>query len=88
MAEQRRQHPLMVPLLAGLAGAGLALLFAPKSGKETRADISRRAAIAKEQAKTNLETAGSKVEQGIEHARQASSKLTRAIKRTETTPAS
>src|SRR5690348_12141490 len=39
-----KREPGIAPLLLGLAiGAGVALLFAPRSGAETRRDIKRRA---------------------------------------------
>lgn len=42
---------LLVPILAsGIIGAGIALLFAPKSGSETREDLKRFASSARERA--------------------------------------
>ena len=41
----KKERSLMVPILAsGIIGAGIALLVAPKSGKEVRGDIRRIAA--------------------------------------------
>jgi gas vesicle protein len=69
-------------LLGALVGAGVALLFAPRSGRETRADISRRARAAQdrvrdvaegvsEQVVDKFEGARSRIEEQIETARSA-----------------
>jgi len=69
-------------LLGALIGAGVALLFAPRSGRETRADISRRARAAQarvrdvatgvtDQVVDTFETARSRIEEQIETAREA-----------------
>jgi len=45
----KKERSVLVPfLVGGLVGAGLAVLFAPKSGKETRADIKDLAGKTKE----------------------------------------
>jgi gas vesicle protein len=69
-------------LLGALIGAGVALLFAPRSGRETRADISRRARAAQDRVRDvatgvtdqvvdTFETARSRIEEQIESARSA-----------------
>ena len=69
-------------LLGALIGAGVALLFAPRSGRETRADISRRARAAQDRVRDvatgvtdqvvdTFETARSHIEEQIETAREA-----------------
>jgi gas vesicle protein len=69
-------------LLGAAIGAGLALLFAPKSGAETRADIRRRARGARdaasrvagdvtEKVSDTFQDARRKVEEQIDHAREA-----------------
>ncbi len=45
----RKERSLTVPILAsGIIGAGIALLLAPKSGKEIRSDLKRYAAITRD----------------------------------------
>ena len=69
-------------LLGALIGAGVALLFAPRSGRETRADIGRRARAAQDRVRDvatdvtdqvvdTFETARSRIEEQIESARSA-----------------
>ena len=69
-------------LLGALIGAGVALLFAPRSGRETRADIGRRARSAQDRVRDvatgvtdqvvdTFETARSRIEEQIESARSA-----------------
>ena len=69
-------------LLGALIDAGVALLFAPRSGRETRADIGRRARAAQDRVRDvatgvtdqvvdTFETARSRIEEQIESAREA-----------------
>ena len=69
-------------LIGALIGAGVALLFAPRSGRETRADITRRARAAQDRVRDvaegvtdqvvdRFEGARSKIEEQIETARSA-----------------
>jgi gas vesicle protein len=69
-------------LIGALIGAGVALLFAPRSGRETRADIGRRARAAQgrvrvvaagvsEQVVDKFEGARTRIEEQIETARSA-----------------
>ena len=69
-------------LIGALIGAGVALLFAPRSGRETRADIGRRARSAQdrvrdvaegvtEQVVDRFEGARARIEDQIETARSA-----------------
>jgi gas vesicle protein len=69
-------------LLGALIGAGVALLFAPRSGRETRRDITRRAKAAQdrvrdvaegmtEQVVDTFEGARSRIEEQLETARSA-----------------
>jgi gas vesicle protein len=67
-------------LLGALIGAGVALLFAPRSGRETRADIGRRARAAQDRVRDvaggvtdqvvdTFEGARTRIEEQIESAR-------------------
>ena len=69
-------------LIGALIGAGVALLFAPRSGRETRADISRRARAAQDRVRDvaegvtdqvvdRYEGARARIEEQIETAREA-----------------
>lgn len=76
MAERTaRSNTLMVSVLAGLAGAGVALLLAPRSGRETREQL-------KSKAEDGLNTAKETMEHGVEKAKDASSHFASAIKHT------
>ena len=55
MAERTAPNTLAVSLMAGLAGAGLALLFAPSSGRETRAKLKNKAVELNSKAHEKLE---------------------------------
>lgn len=54
MAEGRTTHTWSVALMAGLAGAGIALLVAPRSGRETRAQLKDKALDLKADAEDKL----------------------------------
>jgi gas vesicle protein len=69
-------------LLGALIGAGVALLFAPRSGRETRADIGRRARAAQDRVRDvaegvtdqvvdTFEGAKTRIEEQLESARTA-----------------
>ena len=57
---------LMSFLLGGLVGAGLALLFAPKSGSDTRQMIKEFAGDVKDKAQHYVEDVKGKVTSGID----------------------
>lgn len=52
----------LVSLLAGLTGAGIALLFAPRSGKETRQKLQTSAEDLKQRAEDGVQNAKKTVE--------------------------
>lgn len=58
-------NAVLVSLLAGMAGAAVALLFAPRSGQETREKIKTTADEALTQAQKELHNAKGSVEQGL-----------------------
>ena len=67
-------------LLAGLAGAGLALLLAPRSGRDTREKIHESAANMKRQSESELSAAKHKLDESLENAREMTERLKAAIK--------
>lgn len=70
MADKSQKNVLMAPLLAGLAGAGIALLFAPRSGRETRHSLHKRADDMRDNLENNLRQAQQTLEQNISKAQQ------------------
>src|SRR5262252_9817997 len=60
----------VMPFIVGLAlGAGVALLFAPKSGEETRRDLKRRAIRARKLAERKAQELGDTVNETYQDAR-------------------
>lgn len=84
MAERNSHssNALLAPLIAGMVGAGLALLLAPRSGKETREKIRDSANNMKSQAEENLLNARDSLEQSIQHALDLKQRLTTALTET------
>ena len=80
MAERSSSNTLLVPLVAGLAGAVAGLLLAPRSGRETREQLRVNANKAKQQATEGLDTARTSLEEGLEKAKDAKSRLAETIK--------
>ena len=65
-----KSGPGVVPFLAGLAiGAGVALLFAPQSGEQTRRDLARRGRRARMRAQEMAEDLRDKAEDSYQEAR-------------------
>lgn len=58
-------------LVGGVLGAGLALLFAPQSGEETRRAIRRRAEELRDQAEEKWDEAGERLSEERERMREA-----------------
>lgn len=65
---------LIGTLIGGIVGASVALLLAPKSGKELRSDLNEQALIAKEKGGQLAETAKLKTTDIIEKVKNASTK--------------
>ncbi len=67
-----RNEPGIGALVAGIAiGAGLALLFAPRTGEETRRDLQRRARRVGDQAQEFVSEVTETVSQKIQGARES-----------------
>jgi gas vesicle protein len=79
MADRTAPNTLVVSLLAGLAGATVALLFAPRSGRETREMLHEKADKLKHRTQEGLDTARNKVERGVESAKDMKDHLTTTI---------
>jgi len=79
MTERSSPNTAMYALVAGLAGLGLGLLFAPRSGRETRNRVKERAHEMKDSATDSIHDVREKVSSGIEHTRD---NLSDAIKTT------
>lgn len=62
-------------LVGGLAGAGLALLFAPRSGRETREILQKDVDRAKAAADEKISHAKSTVQKGLDKAKDVKGKL-------------
>ncbi len=75
MTERNGPNIMAVSLLAGLTGAAVALLFAPRSGRETRERLRETATGLKDQASEGLDAARQSVESGVEKARDLRGKL-------------
>lgn len=68
MTEDKGSRSLLAPILAGLLGAGLALLFAPRSGKQTREKMRMKAENMKQHAQDNLSNVRESLDQSIREA--------------------
>lgn len=56
-------------LMGALLGAGVALLFAPRSGEETQRDLKERAARLRDAAEERMRDAQAQLEERFDHAR-------------------
>lgn len=80
MTTQRmHSNAFKVATLAGIAGASLALLFAPRSGRETRDKLKTRAHSMKHHADDKLETAKHAVEDTAHAAREMKNRAEQAV---------
>ena len=76
MSENKMAKGLITGFLAGgIAGAIIALLYAPKSGKELRGDIRRKSAELVDEAEEYLEAAKKKATQMINEGKEKSNQL-------------
>ena len=82
MAERTgHNNTLAISLLAGAAGAGLALLFAPRSGRETRTKLNETTQEMKKQVEGSLASAKERLHEGTRYAKDMKDDITGAVKR-------
>lgn len=80
MTTQRmHSNAFRIATFAGIAGASLALLFAPRSGRETRDRIKFRANNMRHQAEGKLETAKQTVEERAHAAMEMKDRAEQAV---------
>ena len=79
----RRDTNMMlgVGLAAGLFGAGLAFLIAPRSGREMRKKINDSARDMQKQSQAEMDSAKQRLDESMDSARDMTSRLSEAIKR-------
>lgn len=84
MAERTasNNNVVVASLIAGLAGAAIGMLLAPRSGRETREQLHDTASDLKSKAGDGLTSAKDSLDQGLNKAKQASDHFTSAIKHT------
>jgi gas vesicle protein len=81
MAQQEdRPNVVLISLVAGLVGAGLALLLAPRSGRETRDQLRHTAEDMKHQARDNYTHLRDQAKETVQQASDMKDKITSAIK--------
>ena len=80
------QKAAAISVVAGVMGAGLALLFAPRSGKETRHKLRKDAhqmkMLAEKRVTSARQTAVTKLDQAVERAKKVSEELRQAAENT------
>lgn len=81
MAERSANNALWLPVAAGLMGAGLALLFAPRSGRETRDKLRGNFEDLRDRADGKLAAARERVDNSLEEAKALKGRLAEAVKK-------
>lgn len=82
MTESKGNKMLLAPILAGLMGAGLAMLFAPRSGKQTREKMQDRAKEVKQTTEDNLTSVRKSLDQSIQEAHDLKNRIAEAWRQT------
>lgn len=77
---EERPNVVLISVIAGLVGAGIALLLAPRSGRETRQKLRSAAGGLKHQAKENYEDLRNQAQSTMQSANEMKHKITSAIK--------
>ena len=82
MSERTTSQVVGATLIGGMVGAGVALLLAPRSGKETRQQIQAKAQKARDTAAERLSRARSRIGQGVDEAKDLKDRLKEAAQST------
>lgn len=80
MTGQNKQNVMAISLLAGLAGAGLGLLVAPRSGRETRERMRLAASDAKHSTKERLAETRGKLDDQVDKANETKTRWLEQIR--------
>lgn len=80
MAQREGQSVMAAALMAGILGAGIGLLMAPRSGKETRMRIRDAVVDAKQRAKEGWDDTKDQLDDKLKKASGAKDKLAGAIR--------
>lgn len=83
MAESTVRKSLLLTVLAGMLGASLALLIAPRSGKETREMIRSKKNEAKKQAKDGVLQIRQSLDQSLKEAHELKQRLAEVLHQTD-----
>lgn len=78
--QEERPNVVLISLVAGLVGAGLALLLAPRSGQETRRRLQNSADDIKQQARENYSHLRDQAKDTVQQASDMKNKISSAIK--------
>lgn len=79
MPNKTGSDTVMMSLMAGLAGAVVALLFAPRSGEETRNQLKKQANAVKEDTRKQLQSAKAVAKNKKEELRGLKDRLAKAV---------
>jgi len=79
MKEKQAGKLLLVSLISAAAGAGAALLVAPRSGKETRAQLKAKGRELKKQVQKGMDSARHTVEEGVKRGKDIAESVTEGI---------
>lgn len=83
MTQRNSSNMILLPLVAGMAGAFTALLLAPRSGRETRRQLQLAAGDLKQEAEDTLDHAQSNAHEALERAKKLKSRLGEAFHKSD-----
>lgn len=82
MKERQTSNILLVSLVSAAAGAGVALLLAPRSGKETRERLKASAADMKRQAQKAMDSARHTAREGVRRGKHLTESIAEGVRST------